>query len=121
MADVMRIRKRRLGFATLLDLGARDLLSEACGDTTIKHAVTQLTARGRRRIVVNLHGISHIDSSGLRMLLAARSAAAERGAQLGLVGATPRVREVLAVTRLDTVFHLYENEHEAATSAGASR
>jgi anti-anti-sigma factor len=113
MSDITRIAERRLGQIRVLDLVGPNILGESHDDSLIIGAVAQLLEAGVQRVVINLGGISHVDSAGLRMLLAARSAVAERDGHLALVGATPRVREVLSVTRLNTVFDLYETEREA--------
>ena len=81
--------------------------------------VAQLAEGGFAEIAMNLSAVSDLDARGLGELVLARQAARDRGARLMLVAPPPRVRRLLSVTRLDTVFDLREGECELAWSFGA--
>jgi len=66
-----------------------------------------------RSIVLNLSGISYIDSGGLGMLVGVYSSARASGADIKLTGLGPRLRDVLQITKLATVFEVYDTEQQA--------
>ena len=90
----------RLG---LLELGFRRLVEELIG-------------RGERYFIVNLANVSYVDNSGLGQLCMLYTLARNRGGDMKLLKATPRIRKILRITRLDTVFQLFEWEAEAIRS-----
>jgi len=66
-----------------------------------------------RRIVLNLSGVAYIDSGGLGTLVGVYSSARAAGADIKLCGLGQRLRDVLQITKLVTVFEVYENEQQA--------
>lgn len=77
---------------------------------------------GTKKIVLNLSGVSYIDSGGLGTLVGVYSSARAAGADVKLTGLNQRLRDVLAITKLATVFEVYDTEQEAiaAYKAGHS-
>jgi anti-sigma B factor antagonist len=73
-----------------------------------------------RKVVLDLSGVSYIDSGGLGMLVGVYSSARAAGADIKLAGLGQRVRDVLAVTKLVTVFETFENEAQAVASFGGA-
>lgn len=73
-----------------------------------------------RRVVLNLAGISYIDSGGLGMLVGAYSSARSSGADIKLTGLGARLREVLQITKLVTVFEVYDTEQQAIAAFQAA-
>jgi anti-sigma B factor antagonist len=69
-----------------------------------------------RQIVVNLSGVSYIDSGGLGTLVGVYSSARASGADIKLTGLGQRLRDVLQITKLVTVFEVYDSEQEAIAS-----
>ncbi|HTA51096.1 MAG TPA: STAS domain-containing protein [Verrucomicrobiae bacterium] len=78
---------------------------------TIRQAVTE-----NNRIVLNLGEVSYIDSGGLGTLVALRITAQNAGGTIKLANLTKRVGDVLQVTKLLTVFDVYDSEAEAIES-----
>jgi anti-sigma B factor antagonist len=78
---------------------------------TLKKLILQ-----HNRIVLNLSGVSYIDSGGLGTLVALYTTAGNQGGSLKLAGLTQRVGDLLQVTKLVTVFEVYESEEQAAES-----
>jgi anti-sigma B factor antagonist len=78
---------------------------------TIKQAVTE-----NNRIVLNLGEVSYIDSGGLGTLVALRVTAQNAGGAIKLTNLTKRVGDVLQITKLLTVFEVYNSEAEAIES-----
>jgi len=75
--------------------------------------ISRLLEEGRRNILLNLKGVTHIDSTGLGELIASFNALKKRGGRVKLLHLTQRVLELLTITKLLTVFDVYENESEA--------
>ena len=71
-----------------------------------------------RNVVLNLSGVNYIDSGGLGTLVGAYSSARAAGADIKLTGLNQRVRDVLQVTKLVTVFEVYDTEQEALAAFG---
>jgi len=78
---------------------------------TVKKAVTE-----NNRIVLNLGEVSYIDSGGLGTLVALRTTAQNAGGTIKLTNLTKRVGDLLQVTKLLTVFDVYNSEAEAIDS-----
>src|SRR5881275_3604801 len=71
-----------------------------------------------RLIVLNLSGVTYIDSGGLGTLVGVYSSARSGGADIKLTGLGQRLRDVLQITKLATVFEVYDTEQEALTALG---
>jgi anti-sigma B factor antagonist len=71
--------------------------------------------RGERRLLLNCEGLTYIDSAGVGELVSAYSAVVRRGGELKLLKPGGRLREVLQITRLDTLIPVCEDEETAVT------
>ena len=69
--------------------------------------------RLRCKIVLNLAEVNYIDSSGVGELVSSFTTVAKEGGQLRLLNLTTKIKEILAITRLLTVFQVYDNEQKA--------
>lgn len=69
--------------------------------------------RSARQIVLNLSGVTYIDSGGLGTLVGVYSSARAVGADIKLTGLGQRIRDVLQITKLVTVFEIYDTEQQA--------
>jgi len=72
--------------------------------------------RGERRLLLNCHGLTYVDSAGVGELVSAYSAVVRRGGELKLLKPNGRLREVLQITRLDTLIPVCEDEETAVTA-----
>jgi len=72
--------------------------------------------KSSRQIVLNLAGVTYIDSGGLGTLVGAYSSARTAGADIKLTGLGQRIRDVLQITKLVTVFEVYDNEQQAVAA-----
>lgn len=86
------------------------------GTPGLHDAVRQALDGGATRIVLNLGGVDFINSSGINVLASSHTAVSSRGGKLKLVSLQPKVRDVLAITRLATVFEVDDTEDEAVAS-----
>jgi anti-sigma B factor antagonist len=108
------IGERRERDITILDLKGRIRIS---GGTLMLHkAIRCLLDEGKTKILLNLASVTHIDSMGLGELISSHITLANKGAELKLVNLTERVQEVMRITKLLTVFDIYENEPDALAS-----
>jgi len=115
----MKISERCVRGVAVVDLAGKLTLTDGPG--MVKDVVTRLVSRGQQQIVLNLAGISYIDSSGLGELVACYLTAVRRGGIIKLANAGPRVLDVLVLTRLLTIFEVHTSEESAIMSfAGAA-
>jgi len=105
---------REANGVTILDLGGKITLGKETG--TLRETVLAIIAKGSKKILVNLADVSYIDSSGLGELVAAYTAVKNAGGELKLLNLTSKVRDLLVITKLVTVFDVKENEAEALAS-----
>ncbi len=99
---------------TLLDLRGRITLGEET--VALRESVKQLVEAGHFRIILNLEEVTYIDSVGLSTLVASYTAARKKGGDLKLLHLTKRIRDLLQITRLSTVFETYDTLEEAQHS-----
>ena len=110
----MDIKERVVEGVSVLDLSGKIVLGE--GDVQIKERIRDLLSDGQRKILLNLGDVSYIDSAGLGALISSYATAKREGGQLKLVNLTKRVQDLLAITKLITVFDTFDNEKEAVES-----
>jgi anti-sigma B factor antagonist len=104
---------RHKGDVAVIDLSGRLVLGEA--HRTLQEAILELILEGRRKIVLNLMDVSHLDSAGLGEMCAACASVTNSGGEVRLV--TPvRIHDQMEVTKLSTVFADYPDEAAAADS-----
>ena len=105
---------RQVGDVTVIDLSGRITLGDGSG--TVRETVKGLIAKGHRRIVLNLGDVSYIDSAGLGELVGSYATMTNQGGQIKLLNAQSKVRDVLQVTKLYTVFENFDDEAAALGS-----
>ena len=110
----MTVSERTVGSVTVLDVEGGITYTE--GAERLRDKVRSLLQQGRRRIVVNLAAVAHVDSVGLGELVQAYATTVRQGGQLKMLNATRRLHDLLVITKLATVFELYENEADALAS-----
>jgi anti-sigma B factor antagonist len=107
----MDIAQRQIGDVTVLDLSGKITLTDSNG--RLKEKVTAMVAEGHKKLALNLSGVSYIDSSGLGETVACYTTAKGKGGEVKLVGATARIKDLLVMTKLITVFDSYDKLDEA--------
>jgi anti-sigma B factor antagonist len=110
----LNITERRSGSVTVLDLQGNIRLGE--GNIELHNILRFLVEKGERRILLNLADVSYIDSSGLGELVAGFATLQKNGGELKILHLTGRVHELMVITKLLTVFDVYDNEQEAIDS-----
>ena len=109
------ITSRYVGAVAVLDVQGG--LDGGVGAPGLRPAIRAAIEHGSRTIVVNLAGVSGIDSAGVSQLASAHMTAANTGATLKLCGLSKKLHDVFVVTRLNTVFQIYLTEDDAIAAA----
>jgi anti-sigma B factor antagonist len=104
---------RRCGEVSIVDLSGQ-LTSFASG--ALRDTVNVLIRQGRKKIVLNVHGLLYLDSSGVGELVNCYMSVIKRGGEMKVVGLTPKVEEVLKITQLYRVFQEFHDEEAALQS-----
>jgi anti-sigma B factor antagonist len=110
----MNISERVVEGVSVLDLSGKIVLGE--GDIQLKDRIRDLLADGQRKILLNLGDVSYIDSAGLGAIISCYTTSKREGGQLRLVNLTKKVKDLLTITKLITIFEPYESEKEALES-----
>ena len=108
------INERRVEDVTILDLKGRERMR---GDTVALHkSISCLATEGKIQVLLDLAWVKHIDSVGLGELISSHVTLGEKGGALKLMHMTESVHELMAITKLLTVFDVYDDEPEALAS-----
>ncbi len=110
----VKLNSRQVGNVTVLDLAGRITLGE--GSSTMRDALKDVLAQGHNKILLNLGEVSYIDSSGIGELVSAFTTVTNQGGQLKLLGLNKRVKDLLQITKLYTVFEVFDEESTAMRS-----
>lgn len=113
----MVIEQRMVGSVVVLDLSGKLALGD--GDGLLKDKVHSLVFQGSKDIALNLANLSYIDSAGLGELIAAHSTTTRNGGHIKIFNLTKRVSDLLAITKVLTVFDVFDSEQEALKSFSA--
>ena len=110
----LNISERQAGDITILDMDGKVTIGE--GSVALRNAIRRLLGEGKKKILLNLAGVGYVDSSGIGELVSSFTSVNKEGGQLKLLGLTQKIQERLAITKLLTVFDVFENEGEALGS-----
>jgi anti-sigma B factor antagonist len=110
----LTIASREVDGVTVLDLSGRITLGE--GSVQLREAIRDLISKGQKNILLNMGEVNYIDSSGLGELVSAYTTSKNQGAALKLLSLTKKVKDVLQLTKLYTVFDIYDDEASAIAS-----
>ncbi|MGE0448889.1 MAG: STAS domain-containing protein [Vicinamibacterales bacterium] len=115
----MQIEERTSGDVLILDIKGRITLGE--GDELLKDKVNSLLSQGKKKIVLNLAEVPYIDSAGLGEIVRTYTTVSRQGGSLKLLSLTKRITDLLAITKLLTVFETFESESDAVQSFSAAK
>jgi anti-anti-sigma factor len=108
------INERRERDVAVLDLRGRMRISG--GTLALHRSIRCLVDEGKTKILLNLAGVTHIDSSGLGELISSYVTLSNKGGQIKLVHLTDRLQDIMTITKIVTVFDVYDNEADALAS-----
>lgn len=110
----IKANTRQVDGVTVVDLSGRITLGE--GSTILRDTVRELLGRGQKKILLNLGDVNYIDSSGIGELVSGYTTVTNQGGQLKLLNLTKKVRDLLQITKLYTVFDVFDEETVAVRS-----
>ena len=110
----MKIDIRTVRDVSILDCSGKITLGEET--MSLRNTAMDVLKGGAKKIILNLAGITYIDSAGVGELVRTFVTAGNNGAKLKLLGLTGKLREVLTITKLLTVFEVFDNETAAVLS-----
>src|SRR5215210_5660810 len=108
------IKERQAGDVTILDMDGKITIGE--GSVALRGAVRRLIEEGKKKILLNLSNVGYVDSSGIGELVSSYTTVNREGGQLKLLNLTQKIRDLLAITKLLTVFDTYDDEASALNS-----
>jgi len=113
----LKMKSREVKDVIVIDLSGRVTMGEPC--KAIRDEIHDQLGQGARKILVNLGEVTYIDSAGLGELTSAYTSVKNRDGALKLVNLTKRVHDLMQITKLYTVFDVFDDEKTALASFGA--
>lgn len=110
----MQLKIRNVDNVTVVDINGKITLGE--GNVVLRDTIRNLLTKGERKILLNLGDVSYIDSSGIGELVSSFTTTTNQGGQLKLLNLTKKVHDLLQITKLLTVFEVFNDEAEAVGS-----
>ncbi len=109
-------KNRRVGNVVIVDLNGKITLGENTG--ILRDELRSLLAQGSKQIVLNMAGVSYVDSAGLGELVGAYTTATNQGGSVKMLNMQGKMKDLLQITKLHTIFSTFDNEQEATSSFG---
>ena len=110
----MKIDVRQKSGVTIL--APKGKITIGVGDVALRDAVHEALDAGGKNLLIDLAGVSTVDSSGVGELVSSYTTVTNRGGKLKLLNLPPKVSDILQITQLITVFEVFEDEEEAVAS-----
>lgn len=114
----LNITTRRADSVVILDLAGQIRIGET--NINLHNAVRELVDAGDKKVLLNMAGVTHIDSSGLGELVAGHATLEKNGGEMKLLGLNDRVTELMMITKLLIVFDTFDDEQTAIASFGTA-
>lgn len=113
MSNLLMTRRSVDGVA-ILDLSGDIRMGQ--GNAYLQQTLRSMIEQNETKVLINMAGVSYIDSSGLGELVAGYTTIGKSGGELKLLNVTERVKDLMMITKLLTVFDVYDSEAEAVAS-----
>ncbi|MGA2268724.1 MAG: STAS domain-containing protein [Bryobacteraceae bacterium] len=110
----VKLNIRQIGDVSVVDVAGRITLGE--GSSALRDSLREMVGKGQKKILLNLGEVSYIDSSGIGELVSGFTSVTNGGGQLKLLNLTKRVKDLLQITKLYTVFDVHDSEVTAIRS-----
>jgi anti-sigma B factor antagonist len=110
----LTVNTRTVKGVTIVDLSGKIILGEE--GATLRNAISAQVSSGSQNLLLNLAKVTYIDSAGLGELTGAFTSMRNRNGHLKLLHLTKHVHDLMQITKLYTVFDVYDNEEEAIGS-----
>ena len=109
---------RRLNNVAVVDLSGKITLGENTG--ILRDELRSLMSQGTKNILLNMQGVSYVDSAGLGELVGAYTTATNQGGSVKLLHLQGKMKDLMQITKLHTIFAAFDDEQKAIQSFGAS-
>jgi len=109
-----KVSIRHVEGITILEVSGRIIIGE--GGITLRNALQEALAAGTKKLILDLGGVSYMDSSGVGELAAAYTSAKNKGCEFKLLNLTRKIDDLMQITKLATIFDIYTDEKEAIAS-----
>lgn len=113
----MTVSERKVGNVTVVDVTGKMVATDNPG--RLKDKISSLMFQGEKQIVLNLGNVNYVDSSGLGEIVACHSSATRSGGEIKIANAGNKIKDLLVMTRLLTVFDAHDTEDGAVKSFAA--
>lgn len=110
----LNLSERQAGDVTILDMDGKVTIGE--GSVALRTTIRRLLSEGKKNILLNLGSVGYIDSSGIGELVSSFTSVSKEGGTLKLLNLTEKIQDLLAITKLLTVFDVFEDEGAALGS-----
>ncbi len=110
----LKLNTRHAGDVAIIEISGKITLGE--GSSAIRDAMRDAMAKGNKKILLNLSEVSFIDSTGIGDLVAGFTSITNDGGSVKLLGLAKRVKDVLVITKLYTIFEIFDDEATALQS-----
>ncbi|NIM13417.1 MAG: anti-sigma factor antagonist [Candidatus Aminicenantes bacterium] len=110
----MRIEKRKKGDVLILDLKGKILIGD--GIDELRDSINSANKENESKILLNFRDVPYLDSTGLGEVVRSYTSITKEGGTVKIVNLTNKVRDLLSVTKLLTVFETFEDEDKAIAS-----
>jgi anti-sigma B factor antagonist len=110
----MDISQRIVGDIVVIDLSGRLTLGD--GTERLRDKINSILHQGHRKLILNLAAVDYLDSAGLGEIVGTYATVRRQGGSLKLLGLTSRIRDLLSITKLLTVFETFDAENDAVRS-----
>lgn len=110
----MKIEKRKKGDVVILDLKGKILIGE--GIDVLRDSINETVSEQETKVLLNFAEVPYLDSTGLGEVVRSYTSIKKAGGVVKIVNLTNKVRDLLSVTKLITVFDTFENEDKAIDS-----
>ena len=110
----VKLTTRQVGDVTVVDAAGRITLGDSA--SAFREKIRELAGKGDKKVLLNLSEVSYIDSSGIGEMVSGFTSVTNGGGQLKLVGLSKRVKDLLQITKLYTVFEVFDDEAAAVRS-----
>jgi anti-sigma B factor antagonist len=111
----MHLSEREVGDVVIIDVSGKVTLGEG-GDAMLTDKLRSIVHQGKKKLLLNLADVNYVDSAGLGAIVHSYATVTNQGGTLKLLNVTKRIKDLLSITKLLTVFDTFDNEAEAVTS-----
>jgi anti-sigma B factor antagonist len=111
----MQISERTVGDVVVVDVSGKITLGDG-GDVALRDKMRSLIQQGNKKVLLNLGEVSYVDSAGLGEIVSCYTTVTKNGGSLKLVAVTKRIKDLLSITKLLTVFECHDTEAEGLAS-----